>query len=191
MAENFCSSHAVDPEEKAYGTKMPRHHGIPKFKYACPAMFTVGTDEDYGPLVKDVSSYREEKKWGLHRECEICKLHTSPNESAVYKNAHFYKIKFCHHKRLDRPIRPEDAMRKRAFLIRGQMHGNGGVCGSEVVKEFRTLAQGLKSKPHWKPPNPCEELNFMEWPRLCLSKDYNDCLFIFYPGQGEWREQIW
>jgi hypothetical protein len=158
-----------------------------KFMYRCPAMFVINTEEDYGPKVKNVTSYREETRYGLHGECKDCPLHTSPKNEATYKDAHFYKFKYCTHTRLDRPVKPKDVMRQRAFLLKPLAHGNGGICGFEVMEEFRTLAQGLKSKPRWREErSPYDWNEILNSPRLCLSKDYNDCLFIF-----DWEEEKW
>lgn len=181
MAEEMVVSDV--PVLKIHSFRYPEN----KFMYRCPAMFVIDTEEDYGPVVKDVTSYLEETKYGLHMECKDCKLHTSPTCEATYKNAHFYKFKYCTHKRLDRPVKPENVMRQRAFLIRPIPHGNGGIAGIEVMKEFKTLAQGLKSKPRWRPEySPYSATTVLNRPRLCLSKDYNDCLFVF-----DWEEEKW
>jgi len=164
---------------------------VKRFRYVCPAMWVVETEEDYGPKVENVRAFKEEDRYCLFRECKECTLHTSPKNAATYKDAHFYKLKYCTHTRFEMPKYGEDVMKKRAFIIRPIPHGNGGICGIEVEKEFKTVRQALKSKPYWDPdysPYDCNRI--LNKPRLCLTKDFDDCLYIFEWDKDEWREII-
>jgi hypothetical protein len=80
------------------------------------------------------------------------------------------------------------------YIIEPICHGNGGWCGHEIWKELKTVEDALKENPFWEPVFSPYSGHCINNPRLCLTDDPNDAIYVFqmvdegYSDAYTWRQ---
>jgi hypothetical protein len=94
----------------------------------------------------------------------------------------FAKLEKCNHNTSNKQSKKEYF-----YVIEPECHGNGGWCGSHVVKEYTSLEKALKSKPRWRPEHSPYDGHILNHPRLSQSTYPNEATHIFNWDLDEWK----
>jgi hypothetical protein len=83
----------------------------------------------------------------------------------------------------------EISKKKYVYIIKLRCHGNGGWCGSTIIKEFSSMAKALRTKPRWEPEYSPYDGHILNHPRLSPTNDINDARYIFDWEDDRWKER--
>ncbi len=73
------------------------------------------------------------------------------------------------------------------YIVQPSCHGNGGWCGSNVLKEFSSLEDALLFIPKEKHSDDFDSYFGDSSPRICTDKDPNHSLYILEGESGIWK----
>lgn len=76
---------------------------------------------------------------------------------------------------------------KTVYIVEPLCHGNGGWCGTEIVAEYPSLEDALKSRPRVRLEYSPYGGDVMNEPRLSHTKNINDATHIFAYEGGWWE----
>lgn len=135
-----------------------------------------------------VGSYFKTK--GEPMTCKDCEYHD--NSTSVFGKyfCRFYKdyrdptkCVSCKH-----DTTKKSSKKEYVYIIQPICHGNGGWCGSEIVKEYNSVDAALKTKPRWRPVHSPYSGEVLNEPIMSLTNDPNDAIYIFDWESDKWNE---
>jgi hypothetical protein len=82
----------------------------------------------------------------------------------------------------------EISKKKYVYIIEPHCHGNGGWCGFGIVGEYKSVKAALRTKPRWEPVYSPYGGSVLNKPRMSLTPDPNDAIYIFDWDMDKWEE---